>query len=73
MLAGIGFPTGAPSAPVTRGELRSVVEHPAFAQLASGFQLRAAGDLSDRTLVLVEDDAPGRTSRPLSPALPAEL
>jgi hypothetical protein len=73
VLAGIGFPTGAPSAPVTRGELREVIEHPAFAQLASGFQRRAAGDLSDRSLVLVDDDAPGRTSRPLSPALPAEL
>jgi len=73
VLAGIGFPTGAPGAAVTRGELREVVEHPAFAQLASGFRLRAAGDLSDRSLVLVEDDPPGRTSRPLSPALPAEL
>jgi hypothetical protein len=73
LVAELGFAAGAPGEPVSRGEVRELLASSSFAQLAKGFRWRMAGDLRDRSLVLVDAEPAPYTSRPLTPLLPAEL
>lgn len=73
VLEGLGLPGGAPEAPVRRSETERMLANPAFEELAAGFRMRLAGDTSNRSMALVNDEPDPFTSRSLSPLLPAEL
>jgi hypothetical protein len=69
----LGFQGGAPTALVSRSVALDTLSSPGFRELASGFRLRMQGAPGDRSLALVDDEPDPFTSRPLTPALPAEL
>jgi hypothetical protein len=74
VLSELGLHVSAAEALVTRSDALESLSSGVFLELASRFQRRIEGDVTPRSVVLVDETPPPRSAdRALSPMLPAEL
>lgn len=74
VLSELGLHVSAAEALVTRADALESLSSGVFLELASRFQRRIEGDVTPRSVVLVDESPPPRSAdRALSPMLPAEL